>query len=57
MDVSNLEGLAQANLQSAVSVKVAKKAMDAAKAEGEAIVKLIEAAGEISPDGHVDIEA
>jgi hypothetical protein len=57
MDVSNLEGVSQVNLQSAVSVKVARKAMDAAEQQGEAMVKLIEAAAQVSPDGHIDVEA
>lgn len=61
MDASSLEGASQANLHSAVSVKVARKTMDAVEQQGEAMVKLIQAAAELSPgvgpDGHIDIEA
>lgn len=64
MDLPNLEGVSQVNLQNAVSVKVAKKTLDATKAQGEAVVELIKSAGRVSggsggidASGRVDVTA
>jgi hypothetical protein len=57
MDISNLEQVSQVNLRNAVSVKVAKEAIDTAKAQGEAVVELIKSAGGIGDDGRLDVTA
>jgi hypothetical protein len=62
MDLSNLEGVSSVNLQNAVSVKVAKKTLDATKAQGEAVVELIKSAGRVGSggvdaSGRVDVTA
>lgn len=62
MDMSNLEAVSSVNLKSAISVKVAQKAMDSTKAQGEAVVELIKSAGQVGQggvdsSGHVDVQA
>lgn len=63
MNVSNIDAaVSNVNLKSAVSVKVAAKAMDAAKAEGEAVVELIKSAsavgtGGVDSAGRLDVQA
>ena len=62
MDMSNLEAVSNVNLKSAISVKVAQKAMDSTKAQGEAVVELIKSAGQVGQGGvdsagHVDVQA
>lgn len=62
MDMSNLEAVAQVNLKSSISVSVAKKTIDATKAQGEAAVEMIKSAGQVGQggvdaNGHVDVQA
>jgi hypothetical protein len=62
MEMSNLEAVSNVNLKSAISVKVAQKAMDSTKAQGEAVVELIKSAGRVGKGGvdsagHVDVQA
>lgn len=55
MDVAALStGLSQAKLATDVSYAVQKKAMSAAKAEGAAIVSMIQSAGQIGQAGSSD---
>lgn len=62
MELPNIDSVSQVNLQSAISVKVAQKTLDASKAQGEAVVELIKAAGQVGQGGvdstgHVDVQA
>ena len=61
MDLSSLDSVSQVNVQSAISVKVAKKTLDATKEQGEAAVELIKSAGQVGKgqadeNGHIDVQ-
>jgi len=52
-----LSDLAQERVRSQVDTRVARLAMDQAQAEGDAAVKLIQAAAEAGKGGQVDVTA
>jgi ferric-dicitrate binding protein FerR (iron transport regulator) len=68
MDISAgaLSNLSQQNTASEISIRVAKKALDAAKAEGDAAISLLQSAVKVqnqersyaaSPGGSLDVTA
>ncbi|BAM04784.1 YjfB family protein [Phycisphaera mikurensis] len=56
LTAASASALTQAHLAERVQTAVLKKSHDAAKAEGAAVVKLIEAAASFAPGG-VDVKA
>ena len=60
----SINSVARANVEQPVSILVARKAMDAAKLQGDAAIALLEQAAEfaknppiVDGDGHVDVRA
>jgi ferric-dicitrate binding protein FerR (iron transport regulator) len=66
ISVAALSNLSQQNTASEISIRVAKKALDASKAEGDAAISLLQSAVKIqnqersyaaSPGGSLDVTA
>ncbi|MCX5689331.1 MAG: hypothetical protein NTV94_06010 [Planctomycetota bacterium] len=62
IDAASISAASSDRLSSAVSVKVARKAMDVMDEQGKAAVELIQAAADVQKatqggDGHIDVMA
>lgn len=61
IDAASLSQISQADVQNQVSIKVARKALDAQQQQGDAAVALIKAAAEVARQtgagGTLDVQA
>ncbi|MFA6043951.1 MAG: putative motility protein [Phycisphaerales bacterium] len=61
IDAASLSQVAQASVQNQISIKVARKALDAEQEQGDAAISLIKAAAEVAKQtgagGNLDVQA